>query len=206
MTWTARALCVSVACAAVAACGGPAAPSDRSTAVTTTIGGISLPLGPYELYVAVDDEQGLVCTRSGGGLVGFVSLTTNVTLSQDGSDWVARSTTPDNGNIDLRFHETGGQEVGGSGVVGSVYVSGTLTGTGIPNSDNSRGTRFWQTVSFAGVGNDPHAQVQGMTGTSISPVIVFGKATGLITMVDAQGQTVSCSALTEWSIQPGSGT
>ncbi len=154
----------------------------------------------------MDDEQDHVCTRTGGGFVGFVSLTTNVTLSQDGSDWVARSPTPTNGDIELRFHETGALHLVGSGAVGSVYVSGTVTGTGIPNSDNSGGTKFWQTISFAGAGNDPSAQVQGMTGTPISPVIVFGKATGVITMVDFQGQTVSCSALTEWSIQPGSDT
>jgi hypothetical protein len=76
-----------------------------------------------------------------------------------------------------------------------------MRGSGAATTNDSISVQ--RTISFGG--GDTVVQLHGQTGTPLSPVIVFGRATGSVRLVNSVFGTVSCSTLAEWSIQPRSG-
>ena len=98
----------------------PTAPSASSQ--------VSISPGAY-LFVAsvsatslLPGSSATVVGCSGSGTVVGVSTSSFVTLSQEGSTWVARSTTPADGDVEIRFGES-------APIVGQVQVAGTARGT-----------------------------------------------------------------------------
>ena len=184
-----------VALLGVAACGGrgPTAPSgvDR----------LQLPLGAYTFMASATASQSPPCTTTGSMAPAF-RLFARVTLAHEGQEWVARSSTIADGNIELRFHDTGGGTSFGGSVV-TVAVSGTIRGTGTSRHNDTLSIK--QFISFTGTGGVPTAQLEGTTGTPISPTIVFGTVTGSVIVTDSLGGVATCSTLHEWSIQPRTG-
>src|SRR5262245_25170308 len=82
---------------AVLGCGGngPTSPSASDR--------LQLPLGPYTLMANVAQEQLRGCAATGLFAVTTFSFFTRVTLSHEGTEWVARSATSSDGTVELRF-------------------------------------------------------------------------------------------------------
>jgi hypothetical protein len=136
-----------------------------------------LALEPGRYVIVTSPEEITPTTCSGPGLGG--SIVTLVTLSRNGSEWVARSESGSNGDVELRFHEVEGN----FGVW--IATDGTLHGTG-QDSRNAFST-VAGSVSFSGAnqlgsasvfaGNDPTS--------SYARDWLSGEITGTIRFVDS---------------------
>jgi hypothetical protein len=79
------------------------------------------------------------CT--GAGTFAGVSILSFVTLARDGSAWVARSTAPEDGNVDLRL-------VTAQSSFGPVMMAGTVQGTAVDR--RAAGTLGLASMTFSG--------------------------------------------------------
>lgn len=83
------------------------------------------PQTPKPLDMAPGQYMLIVSPSGSCSSSGFVpGVGTRLLLSHEGKDWVGRSPSADDGNIELRFHEVFNAQVAG------VAVEGTLAGTG----------------------------------------------------------------------------
>ena len=188
-----RALAVALAGMGLCACGGgtstlPSAP--------TALDRLALPTGGYTFLAAA--TSGGACTTPISPDV-LISVTTRVELAHEGRDWVARSTTADDGDIELRFHDDGN---GGNPLQGSpalIGVSGTVTGTArSPSADPSMPTA----MTFGSTGSP--VALQGAAGGTRNPYVVLGSGTGPVIFAGSASGNVSCSSVPLWSLQPRS--
>jgi hypothetical protein len=119
-------------------------------------------------------------------------IVTLVTLEQSGSEWVARSSFPEAGTLELRLHGTGLQ-IAGDG------VSGSVRGRGIDQGSPLRGRRDVN-VTLSGANG-----VSTLSGTaSRGAYLVDGRTAGVITFSDSMGLEAHCTAV-QWMMQPTSG-
>ncbi|MEO8076638.1 MAG: hypothetical protein ABI818_09940 [Acidobacteriota bacterium] len=117
-------------------------------------------------------------------------MDTLVTLERDGEYWVARSTKPELGNVELRFRES---------TVGGRHVTGTIRGTGVDAGTTPSGTVHDVRVAFAdGSGGD--ATVEGELTAPLTGHL-NGRIAGVLSFSDQVGNTATCSAII-WSLQP----
>ncbi len=125
------------------------------------------------------------CTPFGSPYAG-TGISTSLRLAKEGSAWVARSLSSDQGSFALTFRATGVTDIFGS------YVAGTASGfqidTGYP-STVAHGLRMFI---------DGTASV---TGAFATQSFVMGRMTGAFRFVDAQGNTGNCNAV-YWDMQP----
>jgi hypothetical protein len=163
---------------AQASCGGPSSPDG-----TTSNDRLQLPTGSYTLFLS---SSAASCTAQGPINPSF-QLPTRVTLTHEVAEWVARSSTSADGDIELRFHDTGG-----SVIIGTTTVSGAIHGSGAASNDPPSVRR---TITFGGAAGATAAQMQGNTTTPISPVGVLGGVSGVVTLVDSVSGVVSCSSV-----------
>jgi hypothetical protein len=85
------------------------------------VGPTPLPIQPgaFVLVTSPSNLSGSACSGSGGFNEVVAS---SITLSREGSTWVARSATTEYGNVELRFNET-------RAASGPVLVAGVASGT-----------------------------------------------------------------------------
>jgi len=176
-------------CCAVAACGGaesgPSSPGPspmplRPGLQLLTLSGVSLSTDPTFPACAP-----IGVPRDG------TAVDTFVMLAMDGQDWVARSRSAAEGDIELRIRATGSTLRGHT-------VTGTIRGTGIDVGLNSV-IRDVRITLAAGAGSGPAA----LEGETLSPVSAFvgGRAAGALRFSDSRGAASSCSVV-QWAMQP----
>jgi hypothetical protein len=119
------------------------------------------------------------------------AVETFVMLAADGQDWVARSRSAAEGDIELRIHATGSTLRGHT-------VTGTIRGTGIDVGLNSVIRDVRVTLS-AGTGSGPAV----LDGETLSPLSAFvgGRASGALKFSDSRGAGSSCTVI-QWAMQP----
>jgi hypothetical protein len=177
-----------VLCLLILNCGGGETPSSPTTPS-------NLPLQPGRQLLTVlgfgisDNPLYPACVPLRVPRDGTVVYTL-VTLEQDGGYWVARSTTPELGDLELRFRESGGT---------GLQVAGTIRGTGVDAGLTPAATVNDVRVSLGGErGGD--ATVQGALASPAASMI-NGRITGLVRFSDKEGNSSTCSAIM-WSLQP----
>jgi hypothetical protein len=157
-----------------AACDNESGPTSPTTATT-------LPLEPGS-YVVVASAHSLLPSGAGcsgtGAFVGM-SIVSFVTLNHEGTDWVARSTTPADGDAEIRFAEIGLR-------FAQVDVSGMARGTLIDRrAAQSFGLASMRLSSASGVGamltgafyNSPAMQVAGSAAGVVAVSSPIGSGT-----------------------------
>lgn len=140
----------------------------------------------------VANSQKTPCTLTGPIQPTF-QVFAPLTMAREGTEWVARSTSPVDGDIELRIHEVT------SANPFEILVSGTLRGSSIDKA--TQGILGW-TMSFIGSSGSGAAQISGQHALSVE--ISFGTESfvGIATMTDGRGNKAVCNSLWEWSIQP----
>jgi hypothetical protein len=118
------------------------------------------------------------------------NVDTVVNLQREGEVWVARSASPELGDLELRIRESAG--------VGR-RLSGTIVGTGIDAGVTPSGIVHDVRVAFSGE-NGGAATVEGELEAAASSR-VNGRILGRLRFIDRQGNTGTCSAIM-WSLQP----
>ncbi len=113
-------------------------------------------------------------------------VVTTLMLSKEGSDWVARSLSPEQGSLAIRFHSSGGF------VFSHPALTGTATGLQLFTGDSQVGARAVRLII------DGTASVEGSTANGF---YTHGRMTGTFRFVDDQGQTGNCTAVA-WDLQP----
>jgi hypothetical protein len=126
------------------------------------------------------------CKPFGVPFAGTYILTTLI-LTKEGSDWVARSSAPEQGSLVIRFHSSGGF------VFSQPALTGTATGFQLyTGSGQERGGPVRFII-------DGTASVEGSTADF--SFYALGRMTGAFRFVDDQGQTGNCTAVA-WDLQP----
>jgi hypothetical protein len=170
----------------MAACGGRSVTSPEASGLPLAPGRQLLTLAGF---ASSTDPAFPPCTPIGQPRDG-TSVNTIVSLTKEGSEWVARS-TPGMGTIDLHLRSTGASS-GGYG------VAGTITGTALD-------------IGFMGVARDVSVTLGSTPGgglanfdgetTSRASSMVVGRVTGALRFSDSQGLSSTCPAI-QWSMQP----
>jgi hypothetical protein len=180
---TKRALAL-VLTAALAACGSPSAPGGSSGAQDR----ITIATGAWDFFLS----QNPAPSQCGipNGLAGAV-ISSHVTLTHEGTTWIARSTTAADGDLEIRFSDTGGPTFGFS-----VPIEGTLKGTAIrPRTSFNDGVTF-----FVNPGPTSVIAVSGGNVLSSSLIPLTGNSlTGSMTITGDQG-TRTCTVTGTWSL------
>lgn len=145
---------------------------------------LNLQVGQYILIVSPSGD----CTGFWPG------VGTLLTLSRQGRDWVALSSSAADGNVELRFHEVANSLVAG------VAVSGSLVGKA--NERRAGFTAASGTVSFSGPGGSGSASVAAETAPMVSTWIT-GRVIGQIVFTDTARGTLSCQSA-EMALRPPS--
>ena len=118
------------------------------------------------------------------------SVNTTVTLTREGSEWVARS-VPGTGSIELRLRGVGASTAG-------YVVAGTIAGTAVDTG--LMGIVRDVSVTLGGPAGAGLATFDGETTTKAS-ALVIGRVTGALRFSDSQGVSSTCPAI-QWSMQP----
>lgn len=146
----------------------------------------SLPTGPYVLRVIGAAANCVPAPGSPPGLL-FSLAMAPVTLSRDGTDWVARA-SGSGGDAEVRFHET-------AATAGGAMIEGVFRGTlaTAPETGLSTDTR-------AAFGDDGSARLTGRAlvgpfGTSN----IGGEARGAITFTDGSGRACT-TPVADWAL------
>jgi hypothetical protein len=119
-----------------------------------------------------------------------------MTLVREGSEWVARSASPADGDLELHLHEVPSSDPF------QILVAGTLRGTSIDKNTDLGALPPW-TMSFVGTDGLSVAQISGKHAPSIELSFGVESFVGTATMKDGRGNTAVCTSLWEWSIEPG---
>jgi hypothetical protein len=146
---------VTIACAT--GCGdGVDTPSSPSGAAGSS-SGLSVEPGAYVLVASasmtpvVDGQTVSLEGCTGTGTFAGVSVLSFVTLGRDGAAWVARSTTPEDGSVELRL-------VTAQSSFGPVLMAGTAHGTAVDR--RAAGNLGLASMTFSGAGG-PAANLSG---------------------------------------------
>ena len=119
------------------------------------------------------------------------SVNTFVMLATDGEEWVARSPSSAEGDLELRIRASARSPLGHT-------VTGTIRGTGIDVGLNSV-TRDVRVTLSAGSGSGPAV----LEGETLSPLSAFvaGRGAGTLRFLDSRGAGCSCTVI-QWAMQP----
>jgi hypothetical protein len=158
----------------VAGCGDDSGPTSPTPATT-----LPLEAGAYVVVATAHSTLPSGDGCSGTGAFAGVSIMSFVTLNHEGSDWVARSTTPADGDAEIRFAEVGLR-------FAQVDVSGMARGTLIDRrAAQSLGLASMRLSSASGVGamltgafyNSPTMQVVGSAAGVVAVSSPIGSGT-----------------------------
>lgn len=172
---------IVLACAVLSACGG-------GGTVLSPVD--SLPLRPGRQLLTLSgvalstDPRITPCAPLGLPPAG-TSVDSFVTLSRDGNEWIARSRSAAEGDIEIRIRSIGR-------TVAGYQVEGNIRGTAIDVGLNSvvRDVR----ATFTGV------ILEGMTSSPFS-AFVGGRASGAVRFSNSAGEGSGCSVV-QWTMQP----
>lgn len=154
--WIRRANVTEIACLVACADNGPVGPSQLDQAVWVP--------GPYVLATTVYVE----CS----GRVEGTEVTTWVTLSREGTAWILRSQSANDGDVELRLIE------GSTRGLGVIETSGTVNGTAL---DRDQSTAVRRSMTLGGPGQAV-VTLTGTIGTVRVPdgTVAFGFGQGQI--------------------------
>ena len=178
-----RRIALAATLAVAAACSSPSTPSGSSGAVDR----LTITPGPYDFFLSQNPAPSQCGVNSIAGAV----VSSHVTLSHEGTTWIARSTTTADGDLEIRFSDTGDPTFNPV-----VPISGTLKGTAImPSRPFSDGVSFFvnpgpSTVTPVSGGNFSTSTLVPLSGNSL---------TGTMTITGAQG-TRTCTVTGQWSL------
>jgi hypothetical protein len=164
-------------------CGSPNAPNKNTPdPLFVKAGAQRVSITGYGISNVADFPE---CKPFGVPFAGTSILTTLI-LSNEGTDWVARSLSPEQGSLEIRFHSSGGF------VFSQPALAGTATGSQLDTESGQAhaGVRFII---------DGTASVEGSTLNFI--FYALGRMTGTLRFVDDKGQTGNCTAVA-WDLQP----
>lgn len=172
----ARILTAALACSLIASASGcsKTATSPAAEPLQITPGAYTLGVGSLTLNSP--------CAAPGSSNISFH---TRVTITHEGANWFARSTTGADGDVEIAFHEA------------PFFVAGTMHGSGIDQTNDSSSRK--QFIAFA----DGAIQL----GTAPPPsqhldyVVGGTNAVATMTVIDAQNVTVTCLMQFTWSIK-----
>jgi hypothetical protein len=117
-----------------------------------------------------------------------VSISSRVTLSREGADWVARSTTAADGTLEFKFRGASGPIIDSASPVG-----GTVRGTAQHQDNSSSSIKRSVTIPISG----DSATVTGWANDTSDVCTVCGTSSFTITFQrTANGNTVTCSLAT----------
>jgi hypothetical protein len=178
---------LSMLCSLPTACGGKAPTHpDPSVPLPLTPGRQLLTLGGFWTSF---DPMFPACTPAGQPRDG-TSVSTMVTLTNEGGDWVARS-VPTMGSLELRLRGTGASARG-------YLVTGTISG--MAADIGLMGVIRDVRVSLASTSSGGFATFDGETASPSSSFVV-GRVTGTVRFSDSRGESSTCAAI-QWSMQP----
>ena len=170
----------------IAACG------NSPTSPTTEMPTVAVATGPQALRVTY---QGLCPTADGRPLVPFVL--TRVTVTRGNGDWIARASSPESGDVELRFYPSGR-----SVLMGSMPVEGTIRGVAIHNADLQ--PALPPANVRAAFGSDGRTVLNGFAfaPSGLTPIAgVSGVGSGTVTLSDNDGRSCGGSAFS-WALGP----
>lgn len=184
---------VLVAAVAIAGCGHGTSPSPSPSQASNRL---NLQAGPqlisFLAFGTSRDPQFLPCTPIAVP-AGGTSVATRVMLEQSGSEWIARSSPPSAGTLEIRLRGSGVSGLQGEG------VEGTVRGVAV-----DLGQQFREPV-------DVTIRVGGPTGAAAldgyverALLLASGRISGSISFSDSQNATATCTAV-QWLMQPASG-
>ena len=178
------ALGVLAAACLAAACGGssPAAPEMPP---------VTVPTGPQILRVVL---QAPCSTPDGRSLIPLTF--THVTVSRGNNEWIAAASSPDAGDVELRFHQTDVNALNGI-----MRVAGTVKGTAIYDADFPPAPASRTRANF---GADGRTTLNGFAfnASSLTPTAgANGVGSGTITLSDTEGRSCAGSTFV-WSLGP----
>ena len=172
--------------AMAAACGGQPATAPDASVLPLSPGTQLLTLAGF---ASSTDPAFPSCTPIGQPRAG-TSVNTTVSLTREGSEWVARS-TPGTGSIELRLRGAGASTAG-------FIVAGTMTGTAA--DIGLMGVARDVSVTLGGAAGAGLATFDGET-TSKASALIVGRVTGALRFSNSQGGSSTCPAI-QWSMQP----
>jgi hypothetical protein len=120
------------------------------------------------------------------------SVSTQLMLTRDGSDWVARSPSPELGSIELRFR------VSGTSVEGTV-VTGSANGAAPDHGSFSR-PPLDVIITLGANGGAEH--LEGTASRSVP--IINGTIAGTTAFSNSRDERSTCTVV-QWMMQPASG-
>jgi hypothetical protein len=174
------------ACLLTVACGG-------NSPTPTSPTGVAFTDGPYLLHAGAPASSFDPPCTAIGTTDTTVGVDTDVMLTRESTQWVARSKLPSNGDIELRFVTAVGTTQ--SQVQGTIRGSGVAIMTGF----TAPGVAAANTVSFSGPAANSPASVDGTAlAPSQSGLAMVGRISGVITFREGQG-AIMCTAA-HWSL------
>ena len=162
-------------------CGG------SPTAATSTPGSLTIAIGPQVLRLTYSS---FTCTTN--GLTLFPMVYTRVTVSKSGNEWIVVSATPEAGDLEMRFHQTGTSPIGST-----LTIDGTIRGQANHLPDLLPGVPA--SPSRMAFGGDGRTTVTGFAfgPSSLTPTGgVSGIGTGTVTLSDNTGLSCGGTAFT----------
>lgn len=180
---TLRRCALAAAFASAAACASPSAPAGSSDAVDR----LTITPGPYDFFLSQNPAPSQCGVNSIAGAV----ISAHVTLAHEGANWIARSTTTADGDLEIRFSDTGAATFNPI-----VPISGTLKGTAIrPRTPLDDGVSF-----FVNPGPSSVTAVSGANFSTSTLIPISGNSlTGTMTITGAQGSR-TCTVTGPWSL------
>jgi hypothetical protein len=163
---------------------------NSSTSPTADLPTVAVATGQQVLRVTF---QGLCPTTDGRPLIPFVL--TRVTVTRGNGEWIATATSPESGDVELRFSPSGRPVL-----MGSMPVVGTIKGVAIHNSDLQPGLPAANVR--AAFGSDGGTLLNGFafTPSALTPVAgVSGIGSGTVTLSDNEGRSCGGSAFS-WAL------
>jgi hypothetical protein len=172
----------------LAGCGVNGSPADPSPLVPPAKPTVpQFPVGPYWLRVTGYDVQVAsvipACDQPAGVPPAGKSVMVKLNVVLQGTEWVGR-TDQEDGDLELRFRDTGELPFGLRGFTGT--LSGEARDTAGPGATTPTDVR---------IAVDAGATVQGQTSLPFSSSVLSGYASGGIRFRDAAGRAGTCSAV-----------
>jgi hypothetical protein len=181
---------------AAGACGGPAAPT--STAPSDRI---ELATGAYEFH-ALHRAPPPECGQTDSS---YAQISVQVTVSHEGSAWFARAASPADGDLEIRFSDSGGpvfKLTNEGGELTSVPVLVTIRGTGIEAATSGHSRVAFDVAPI-------HATIptEGRVWTGWLPASLSSLASVAGTMTFWSSATsASCQVAAEWYVSRSAGS
>ena len=180
---------VLAAACLLSACGGSSPAGPGAPAVPSVV----VPTGPQVLRAILQAPCPTVDGRS------LLPLTfTKVTVRRGDGEWIASGTSPESGDVELRFRQSDTVVLNGV-----MRVSGTIKGTAMYNVDSPPAPTAPTRASF---GTDGSTVVSGFVfaASSLTPTPgANGIGSGTVTFSDRDGRSCAGSAFV-WSLVPQS--